>query len=207
MRKLATQGNVSQTAQLMLQFEAERRFLFHLARSQLQNTQWAEDVVQETALAVWQGSHGFQGRSAARTWFVSILRFKILDVFRDRARHREDLRQEDMDVEIEQMATSKLFDSNGAWADTPQEWSDSQNGVEDPLQQTQVMDFLQICLQKIPDRSAHVFLMKEYLGLDNDEIVARTGLTPGNLRIILMRSRLALRTCLDKRMQAKARRL
>ena len=42
--------------------------------------------------------------------------------------------------------------------------------------------------------------MREYLGLDSAEITAQTGLKAGHVRIVLMRARLALRTCLAVRM-------
>ena len=42
----------------------------------------AEDLVQETLLAALRARKQFQGQSSGRTWFVAILRRKIVDHIR-----------------------------------------------------------------------------------------------------------------------------
>ena len=46
--------------------------MLRLAHGQLRNAQWAEDVVQEAALAAWQSIGVFEGRSTLRTWLVGM---------------------------------------------------------------------------------------------------------------------------------------
>ena len=43
----------------------------------------AEDVVQDTVIAAWNGRAGFRGQSALRTWLVGILNHKIVDLIRE----------------------------------------------------------------------------------------------------------------------------
>lgn len=46
----------------------------------------AEEAVQETLLAALQGRDRFSGSASARTWLISILKHKIMDMFRHEAR-------------------------------------------------------------------------------------------------------------------------
>lgn len=177
----------------------DRNFLLRLAHAQLRNPQEAADAVQDTALAAWQTIDRFEGRSSIRTWLVGILRFKILDVLRERQRHPT-LPHDEVAHELQALDSDLLFDDAGRWTEEPQAWWIASDNPSDTLQQNQMMQLLQRCLDKLPEKTAHVFLMREYLGFETPEIAQRTGLQAGNIRIILMRARLALRTCLEWQM-------
>ena len=180
----------------------ERGFLLRLARAQLRDPQWAEDAVQDASLAAWQSADRFEGRSTIRTWLVGILRFKILDALSDRQRFPTPLSAMAVDEEFSTPEDDLLFDAQGRWNDMPQAWWTDEDGPAEALQQRQTMNQLELCLQKLPDSTAQIFLMREYLGFDGQDIAQRTGLTHGHVRVILMRARLALRTCLDWRLSA-----
>jgi RNA polymerase sigma-70 factor (ECF subfamily) len=66
------------------------------------------------------------------------------------------------------------------------------------------MRLLQACLDRLPGNTSRVFLMREYLGLDTDEICSHTGFSAGNVRVLLYRARMGLRTCLDLQVSAEA---
>ena len=57
------------------------------------------------------------------------------------------------------------------------------------------MDF---CLEKLPPNTARVFMMREVMELESDEICAELAITSNNLWVILYRARMALRECLEK---------
>jgi RNA polymerase sigma-70 factor, ECF subfamily len=177
----------------------DREFLLRLAHAQLRNPQEAADAVQDTALAAWQAIDRFEGRSSIRTWVVGILKFKILDLLRERQRHAT-FKLNDIEQELQTLDSDLLFDDDGSWAEEPQAWWSTSDNPSDTLQQNQMMRLLQQCLDKLPEKTAHVFLMREYLGFETPEIAHRTGLQAGNIRVILMRARLALRTCLEWQM-------
>jgi RNA polymerase sigma-70 factor (ECF subfamily) len=63
-------------------------FLFRYAITRLGNQAVAEDLVQETFLAALRAGKNFFGRSAERTWFVGILKHKIVDYLRRQGRER-----------------------------------------------------------------------------------------------------------------------
>ena len=60
--------------------------LLRVARLQLRDAHLAEDVVQETMMAALGAASSYEGRSTVKTWLVGILKFKILDAMRARAR-------------------------------------------------------------------------------------------------------------------------
>jgi RNA polymerase sigma-70 factor (ECF subfamily) len=179
---------------------AHRHFLVRLARSQLDAAS-AEDAVQETMLAAWRGYERFNGESSLRTWMVAILRFKIIDQIRS---HRGIGAVVDSPAEAAEMAEGDgafdgLFDAHGRWTEQPAEW---QPDASESVAQQQMMTLLQVCLDNLPANTSRVFLMREYLGFDTGEICAQAGLNAGNVRILLYRARMRLRTCLDLKINA-----
>jgi len=63
-----------------------RPTLLKIARLQLRNDTWAEDVVSETLIAALEGVRDFAGTSQLKTWVVGILKHKIIDQFRRTSR-------------------------------------------------------------------------------------------------------------------------
>jgi RNA polymerase sigma-70 factor (ECF subfamily) len=45
--------------------------------------------------------------------------------------------------------------------------------------------------------------MREYLGFDTEEVCRETGFTGVNVRALLYRARMGLRSCLDVKLQAE----
>ena len=66
---------------------AQRDYLVHFARRRLQNDlALAEDAVHDVFEAVLSGRATFEGRAALRSWLTAILKNKVVDVIRQRAR-------------------------------------------------------------------------------------------------------------------------
>src|SRR5436190_17484168 len=64
-----------------------RELLVHCYRM-LGSLQDAEDALQDTLLAAWQGLGGFDGRSSLRTWLYRIATNRCLDARRAASRRR-----------------------------------------------------------------------------------------------------------------------
>lgn len=60
--------------------------VFRYALTLLRNRHLAEDVVQETMVAVWQGASRFAGRSQVSTWIFGIARHQAYRLLRDEAK-------------------------------------------------------------------------------------------------------------------------
>jgi RNA polymerase sigma-70 factor, ECF subfamily len=175
-----------------------RSFLMKLARGQLRDQGLAEDAVQETLVAAWQNQHSFEGRSAVRTWLVSILRYKLIDVLRSQTRQPAALIDHDNDEESD---FDILFNSANQWREQPEPWGDFADGPQRQILQNQLMTLLEICVTKLPEQTGRVFLLREYLGFETGEITNHTGLQSGHVRVLLHRARLSLRTCLDNQIR------
>jgi RNA polymerase sigma-70 factor, ECF subfamily len=171
-----------------------RPFLLRLALLQLHDKAAAEDVVQDTLLAAFEGQARFEGRSSLKTWLLSILRHKTLDALRDRKRTRPiAVMAADDDDEYDLEPFDALFDANNCWAQPKDAWTDPETVAE----RTAFFQVLDACLTRLPPRTSRAFLMREWLEADPDEICQQLGVTPANLRILLYRARMQLRVCLD----------
>lgn len=168
-----------------------RAYLLKFARLQLRDEAWAEDVVSETLLAALAKPQAFAARSQLRTWLVGILKHKIVDVLRQRAREvtLDGGTDDDHADPLEHMA----FKTNGHFAERPADWGNP----EQDLGSRQFMTILEACTDKLPAVQGRLFLMREWLELSSEEICKELALTPTNLYVQLHRARLRLRECLE----------
>jgi RNA polymerase sigma-70 factor (ECF subfamily) len=172
------------------QLERQRPYLLRFAALQLRDPNAAEDAVQETLVAALVGEANFAGRSNLRTWLTGILKHKIIDSIRRAA--REPTAGADLDDEA---AFDQLFRANGHWKDRPAAWDEPHGALE----QKQFLGVLEQCLARLPPKTARVFMLREHLGLDTEEICKELGITPTHCWVLLYRARMALRSCLDER--------
>ena len=170
-----------------------RRQMVKFATMQLSNSHAAEDAVQEALIGALKNAKSFAGRAALKTWVFAILRNKIVDSLRQKQRMvdassllREDDESEDF---------SELFDNKGMWQadEKPATWGNPQNA----LHQNQLWKVFEACLEGLPGNQARVFMMKEFIELDAAEICTAVGITTTNLNVMMHRSRLRLRECLE----------
>lgn len=172
------------------QLEAMRPVLFRFAMLQLRNDSQAEDAVQEALLAVLEKPDSFAGQSSLRTYVTGILKYKIIDCLR--AANKEVSLQID-DDESEADLIDSLFTKNGHTQEPPKAWGNPDASLE----QKDFFRVLEVCLEKLPANTARVFMMREWLELETEEICKELALTTSNLWVLLYRARLRLRECLD----------
>ena len=176
---------------------ALRPTLLAIARMQLRNETWAEDVVSETFVAALEGSRNFGGQSQLKTWVVGILKHKIIDQFR-RARREVST---DAQMEAAQVETfDELFAADGHRLPGPLDWGDP----EESLSRTQFFDVLQMCMDKLPAGLARIFMMREWLEYETSDICKELGITSTNCFVMLFRARMRLRECLEMNWFASA---
>jgi len=179
-------------ADIAAQLDAHRGYLLRVARLQLRDDALAEDVVQETLLAALSGST-FSGKSSLKTWLTGILKHKIIDAIR--RKQREPLLASTFDDECDIEDLDGLFKAPfGAWDSPPAEWGDPERA----LNRSQFFDIMDFCLEKLPPNTARVFMMREVMGLESDEICKELAITANNLWVILYRARMSLRECLEQ---------
>ena len=181
-----------------IELDTHRRYLLRVARLQLRDRDLAEDVVQETFVAALAGRAGFSGRSSLKTWLTGILKHKIVDAIRHKQRRpvAATAFDETLDVDV----LDGMFTDDGAWKAPPADWGDPENA----LAQTEFMDVLARCLDRLPPATARVFTLREILELESDEICKELSITANNLWVILHRARVSLRQCLEQNWFAAA---
>jgi len=168
-----------------------RGYLLRVAVLQLRDADLAEDVVQDTLVAALQGAGGFSGRSSLKTWLTGILKHKIVDAIRKKGRGPI---VSSLDEECQIDDFDALFDESGHWENPPATWGDP----EGELSQRQFFDIVDFCLEKLPPNTARVFMMREVMELEGEEICKELSITSTNLWVILYRARVALRQCLEQ---------
>jgi RNA polymerase sigma-70 factor (ECF subfamily) len=165
--------------------------LLRFAQLQLRNDSIAEDVVSETMLAILEKPDNFERRSSLRTYATGILKFKIIDVLRKRGRevHIEPLAEQSMDD-----ALDALFVADGHWQEPPPAWQQPEKSLE----QRQFFETLQSCVDRLPAKVGRVFMMREWLDKEVEDICGELGITATNCGVMLYRARMRLRECLDR---------
>ncbi|WP_167761451.1 sigma-70 family RNA polymerase sigma factor [Duganella callida] len=169
------------------QVAQERPFLLRLARLQLASAADAEDAVQEALLGAMHGWSSYRGMANLRSWLTAILRNKIVDAIRRRSQLRFDCPEPGDEHEFD-----ALFTADNAWH--PDVFIDTVCSVR-KAEENELLDIVELCMNRLPEETARLFLMREYLGMELAEIEERCTVSAGNLRVILYRARMRLREC------------
>ena len=178
------------TTSLHRQLEAMRPQLVRFAQLQLRNEALAEDAVQDALIAVLEKPERFGGQSSLRTYVTGILKFKIIDNLRAATRERQ---IECADDQSEDEVIDSLFVADGHTREAPLQWGNP----DGTLEQKDFFRVLEVCLEKLPAQNARLFMMREWLELETDEICKELAITSANVWVILYRARVRLRECLD----------
>lgn len=172
-------------------------YLYKYALMRLRDDVLAQDAVQETFLAALKAQETFQGKSSEKTWLVGILKHKIIDLFRKRSREMPE------SASVLPFEEEGLFrDANDEWAGhwkqdmKPAEWGDTPLSL---LERTDFQRVLRSCYEKLPERTALAFQMKEVDDTDCAEICKTLDISESNLWVMLHRARMHLRRCLEVR--------
>jgi len=166
--------------------------LYRHALLLLRDTHKAEEAVQEALLAALGARERYAGQASERTWLIGILKHKVMDEFRREARTApledpERLGDGDLDPDAS-------FLPDGHWAQRLADWGDP----EDALRSKQFLEILQRCLDYLPARLARLFVLREVLEEDTENICQDLSITPTNVWTMLYRARMGLRDCMAR---------
>ncbi len=164
--------------------------LVRFAQLQLRDAQLAEDVVSETILAVLERPDAFAGQSSFKTYVIGILKHKIIDQLRHGAR---EVQIDPLEGESDDDAFDALFLADGHWREAPRDWGDPHAACE----RREFFDVLQVCVDRLPAKIGRIFMMREWLELETDDICKELAITTSNCWVMLYRARMRLRECLE----------
>jgi RNA polymerase sigma-70 factor, ECF subfamily len=192
---LSTQRSSDSCAEQTLeqQLPMLRQRLMRQARVTVYDTALAEDLVQETLLAVFEQEASRRGQASLSTWATAILKNKVADWYRSPNRTRFVQQAEDSaDAELGE-GIDALYDATGHYVQQVPSWQQPENHME----QRQMFTILEQCVSRLPAQTGRVFMMREWLGFETAEICSRLSLNADNCRMILHRARMAMRECMQ----------
>jgi RNA polymerase sigma-70 factor (ECF subfamily) len=161
--------------------------MLRLASTFVNSTAVAEEVVQDTWLAVLRGIDGFASRSSFKTWLLSVL------VNRARStgvRERRSLAIGDAGPTVD----GARFDASGAWMSPPWHWVEDS---DDRMVAEGAGEALGLALKRLPPRQRSVVLLRDVDGLSSEEVCLALEISEGNQRVLLHRGRSQLRQALE----------
>lgn len=169
--------------------------LFRYAIVRLRDETLAEDIVQETLLAAIQSLSSYGGKATERTWLIGILKHKIIDHFRKTSREVP-LEPSDTDLSEFDPLFERPDEFKDHWNDylSPRNW---QRSPDEALQENEFFGVLQNCMNKLPEKVANVFSLREMNGLDSEEICDIMAISTSNFWVMMHRARMALRRCIE----------
>ncbi|MEO8405418.1 MAG: sigma-70 family RNA polymerase sigma factor [Chitinophagaceae bacterium] len=169
-------------------------YMYGYAISRLNDDELCRDLVQETFLAALEKLEKFQGKATERTWLTAILKNKIVDVYRKRGSSAGSI-VDNNNTDNDDLDFFETLD--GHWKDVhrPQEFAKS---TEDPLLTKEFNSVLQRCMQKLPSLWFAVFTMKHVEEMTTDLICEEKKVSSANFWVIMHRTKLNLRACLQK---------
>jgi RNA polymerase sigma-70 factor (ECF subfamily) len=166
--------------------------LLRLARLHVSSRAVAEEVVQETWLAVLTGIERFEGRSSLKTWLFRILTNKAKTRGQREGRtlpfssFASDGDEDQTAVAVERFARS------GAWATPPR-------GVpEERLLAAEARARVEQAISALPANQRAVITLRDVEGLSAEEACNVLDLSETNQRVLLHRARAKVRSALER---------
>ena len=173
-------GDRAEFARLVETYSAA---IYRLAIKMLENTQDAEDILQETFIKAFRHLNTFDGRSSLSTWLYRIATNEALMALRRRKVNLVSLDEPDETLEQEQEPL-QIVD----WCCMP----------EQELMSAEARQYLDRAIDELSPNLRIVFLLRDIEGLSTQEVEQVLGLTETAVKTRLSRARLRLRELLSE---------
>ena len=160
----------------------------------------AEEVVQETWIAVMRGIEGFEGRSSLKTWIFRILANVAMRRGERESRSvpfsalaaAEDTGEPSVDPDRFLPADHELFP--GHWAVMPARWPTPEEG----LLAGETREVIARAIEELPKAQRTVIALRDVEGWSSEEVCEALEITAGNQRVLLHRARATVRTAIEE---------
>ncbi|MEO8241441.1 MAG: sigma-70 family RNA polymerase sigma factor [bacterium] len=163
--------------------------LIRVAMGIVESRAVAEEVAQDTWVAVLQSIGGFEGRSSLASWIFAIL------INKARSRASRDGRMVSFDAGGEEDNLAAAFDGRGHWKDMPELWDEVT--AERIVAGRTVLAQVTLAIDALPAGQRAVLILRGQEGMEAGEVCAALGITEANMRVLLHRARLTVRAHLD----------
>jgi RNA polymerase sigma-70 factor (ECF subfamily) len=170
--------------------------LLRLASTFVPSMAVAEEVVQETWIAVIRGIDRFEQRSALKTWITRIL------VNIARTKGVKERRTVPMGSRLSDGADGAAVSPDrfvgppgrGAWAQPPERWSEL---PEEVVLSSATISLVIDTVKLLPEQQKWVVMLRDVEDWSSSDVCDALGLTEGNQRVLLHRGRSSLRAMLE----------
>ena len=169
--------------------------MLRVARGYVSSRDLAEDVVQETWIAVFKGIHKFEGRASLRTWIFTIL----INVAKKHG--LAERRHADTAVRVMTGGTvdpDRFRDAGdslpGHWKEPPAPFPDTPEG---PLLGRELTQVATAVLSRLPVRQREVVPLRDVQGFSSEEVCQLLDISAANQRVLLHRGRAVVRQELE----------
>ncbi len=155
----------------------------------------AEEVVQDTWVAVLNGLSSFQGRSALKSWIFSIAANRA----KTRAiRERRTITFSELSApgDDEPAVDPDRFSSGGAWSAPPGRWD--RDTPEKLLLRQEALAVVAAAIAELPPSQQAVVTLRDVEGLDAAEVCNVLEISDTNQRVLLHRGRSKVRSALER---------
>jgi len=170
--------------------------LHRLARTFVHTAAAAEDVVQETWLAVIRGVAGFEGRSSLATWIYRILTNQAR---RRGAREHRSIPMSAIVGEDEPVVAFDNFypaghEQAGHWSSTPTRW---EKLPPEQLEASETIDVVRSAIEELAALPRQVVVLRDVEGWSAAEVADLLEITDANQRVLLHRARARVRRAVE----------
>lgn len=173
--------------------------LIRMALGHVADREVAEEVVQDTWMAVIQGLSRFEGRSSLRTWIFGILIHKAKDRGVREKRHTTFSDFESHDDDHDETIDPSRFHQSGEWAGhwavPPQPWDEQT--PEALLASRQAVAAMQQAIEALPPTLKEVLILRDIEGIEAKEACELLKITETNLYVRLHRARERVRRAVE----------
>lgn len=171
--------------------------LVRLAEQYVPSRAVAEEVVQDTWLAVIEGIDRFEQRSSVKTWLYRIL----VNIARSRGvkESRSIPFAEHSALHPEPAVDPRRFRrfsvrGRGQWRDPPRPWPDPEQRAID----AESLDVVRVAIESLPPDQREVITMRDVLGWSASETCEALSIGDANQRVLLHRARAKVRAALER---------
>lgn len=173
--------------------------LVRLARLFVRDEAVAEEVVQDTWLAVLRGLTQFEGRSRLKTWIFTILinKAKTRGLREDRSYAFSDLIENGLNsptVDPGRFIEDSADEWFSHWKVAPSMWTSI---PEEELLSRETMEVIQQAVNALPEGQKMVITLRDIEELSSQEICNILGISETNQRVMLHRARARVREALE----------
>jgi RNA polymerase sigma-70 factor (ECF subfamily) len=171
------------------------RLMLRVARGYVRTDAVAEEVVQESWLAVLRGIERFEGRSSFKTWLLRIVANRAMTQGVKEARTVPFASLEDEDEDSPSVSPERFHPAGepgaGSWSSPPAPWP------EDQLLADETRTVIERAIEDLPPNQRAVVWMRDVEGWTSEEVQEALGITAANQRVLLHRGRQRVRAALE----------